>query len=322
MYLLTGPETGPIPGLLRVGRQQLAEALDWSPIDDFDDAFAEIEAQGMARADWAARLVWLPKALRAATRRTTRTCSCAGRSTSSPLPECALRFLALEALHAHAALRSPHFLDAFDKAFGAAMRRGIEDEKEGRNRSGNGIGNGSPNGIGNGIGNGSQGGSRVRARGGQEQEQDQKQKKDQDPTAAARPSRARTIARAGAGAQAHPRGGFDPLALPLPNCVSAEQWGRWVEHRRRIKKPLTEEGARLSLRKLVEFHAGGVDPERAIEESIANDWQGLFEPDAPRRTNGARAPPTQDDLLERNLAVAKQWATDKRARGETEDEEA
>lgn len=59
--LLTAPEASPIPGLIPAGRAALAEALRWTP-EAFDDAFAEVSAQGMAKADWEARLVWLPKA--------------------------------------------------------------------------------------------------------------------------------------------------------------------------------------------------------------------------------------------------------------------
>lgn len=65
--LLTGPEVTSLPGLLLAGRAQLAEAMGWALVR-FDRAFAVLaqpKANGeppMAKADWAARLVWLPKA--------------------------------------------------------------------------------------------------------------------------------------------------------------------------------------------------------------------------------------------------------------------
>lgn len=60
LYLLTGRETLPIPGVLRVGQAGLAEALGWSTVA-LQRCWREIESSGMARADWPARLVWLPR---------------------------------------------------------------------------------------------------------------------------------------------------------------------------------------------------------------------------------------------------------------------
>jgi len=134
---------------------------------------------------------------------------------------------------------------------------------------------------------------------------------DRTPVAAARPPRTRLPARAG----------FDPLGLPLPGFLTLEAWTRWVEHRRAIRKPITEQGAKLTLRKLTQFRAEGIEPERVIEESIANDWQSLQAPRGGNGTRRARGPPTQDELLERNLAVAAQWAADKRARSDSEDDD-
>ena len=62
LFLLTGPHTGPIPGLFRSGKMALAEELGWSS-KAFSKAFAELEAQGMAKADWKNRVVWLPKSI-------------------------------------------------------------------------------------------------------------------------------------------------------------------------------------------------------------------------------------------------------------------
>jgi len=62
-FLLTGPHTGPIPGLFRAGRAALAEDLGWD-LEAFDKAFEEVFAKGMAKADFKARLVWLPNALK------------------------------------------------------------------------------------------------------------------------------------------------------------------------------------------------------------------------------------------------------------------
>ena len=61
-YLLTGPHSGSIPGLFSAGRAGLAEELDWNQ-EEFDQAFREVETAGLAKADWKARVVWLPGAI-------------------------------------------------------------------------------------------------------------------------------------------------------------------------------------------------------------------------------------------------------------------
>jgi hypothetical protein len=63
LYLLTGPHNAGIPGLYNIGRLGTAEALGWE-IEDFDRCWAEIESRGMARSDWANRVVFIANALR------------------------------------------------------------------------------------------------------------------------------------------------------------------------------------------------------------------------------------------------------------------
>jgi len=61
LYLLTGPQTTSLPGLIRVGRAAMADDLDRTT-NDIETAFAELVDKGMARGDLAARFVWLPTA--------------------------------------------------------------------------------------------------------------------------------------------------------------------------------------------------------------------------------------------------------------------
>lgn len=62
MELLCGPQTDVIPGLFRAGEAGLAEQLGWT-LQAFRRCWEEIASQGMAKADWTSRLVWVPKAL-------------------------------------------------------------------------------------------------------------------------------------------------------------------------------------------------------------------------------------------------------------------
>ena len=63
IYLLCGPHTSVLPGLFVSGQAALAEALEW-PVAEFRRCFAELADAGIAKADWSARVVWLPKAAR------------------------------------------------------------------------------------------------------------------------------------------------------------------------------------------------------------------------------------------------------------------
>jgi hypothetical protein len=51
-----------LPGLIPVGEAALSESLGW-PLLAFRKCFAELEREGMAKADWGARLIWLPNAV-------------------------------------------------------------------------------------------------------------------------------------------------------------------------------------------------------------------------------------------------------------------
>jgi hypothetical protein len=115
LFLLTGPHTIALPGLARASEVVLVDELGWA-LEDFRRCFAELEAQGMARADWVAKLVWLPKAIR-------------HNGPENPnvlkhwsaawelLPECALKAEAFRALLAYCRERGEGFLDTFSSSF-------------------------------------------------------------------------------------------------------------------------------------------------------------------------------------------------------------
>lgn len=62
LYLMTTPALGVLPGLILMGEAAMAEHLEWS-LEAFREAFAEVLREGMAEADWGARIVILPKAI-------------------------------------------------------------------------------------------------------------------------------------------------------------------------------------------------------------------------------------------------------------------
>lgn len=63
IYLLTGPFSTLIPGVVIGGEAGISEALRW-PLPAFRRCFTEIVAQRMAQADWKARVVFLPNGLK------------------------------------------------------------------------------------------------------------------------------------------------------------------------------------------------------------------------------------------------------------------
>ncbi|QEA10877.1 DNA replication protein O [Bordetella phage vB_BbrS_PHB09] len=72
--------------------------------------------------------------------------------------------------------------------------------------------------------------------------------------------------------------GFDAASVELPIWLDAEDWGRWVKHRREIGKPLTEEATRQHLEHLSAYLAEGWAPSVVIAHCINAGWRGLFKP--------------------------------------------
>jgi hypothetical protein len=113
LYLLTGPETSVIPGLFRAGEAGLSEALGWS-LKGFREAFAEAFREGIAKADWEARIVWLPNATKYNKPESPNVVKSWEHSWDE-LPECQLKDEAYEALKA--------FTEALGEAFAKAFRQ-------------------------------------------------------------------------------------------------------------------------------------------------------------------------------------------------------
>jgi len=116
LFLITGPHTGPIPGLFRAGRAAMAEELDWE-IEAFDKAFGEAFREGMVKADFKARVVWVPKAINH-NRPESPNVVLSWGAEFDLIPECALKWEALESLRAFVYGLGESFAKAFDKAFG------------------------------------------------------------------------------------------------------------------------------------------------------------------------------------------------------------
>ncbi|TDB26835.1 hypothetical protein ATCM_03775 [Stenotrophomonas sp. ATCM1_4] len=116
LFLITGPHTGPIPGLFRAGRAAMAEELDWD-VEAFDKAFGEAFREGMVKADFKARVVWVPKAINH-NRPESPNVVLSWAAEFDLIPECPLKWEALDYLRASVYGLGEAFTKAFDKAFG------------------------------------------------------------------------------------------------------------------------------------------------------------------------------------------------------------
>ncbi|MDS0274520.1 replication protein [Klebsiella quasipneumoniae] len=76
---------------------------------------------------------------------------------------------------------------------------------------------------------------------------------------------------------------FDASAVQLPDWLSAEIWSSWVAYRRDLKKPIkSQQTVTQAIKLLDRCRLNGYSPEEIINQSIANGWQGLFEPKGAR----------------------------------------
>ncbi|MCY2429370.1 replication protein [Klebsiella pneumoniae] len=92
-------------------------------------------------------------------------------------------------------------------------------------------------------------------------------------------------------------GSFDALAVQLPDWLSAEIWSSWVAYRRDLKKPIkSQQTVTQAINLLDRCRLNGYAPEEIINRSIANGWQGLFEP------NGVKPQPRQQVRVTENFA--------------------
>ncbi|MBS2822772.1 replication protein [Klebsiella pneumoniae] len=90
---------------------------------------------------------------------------------------------------------------------------------------------------------------------------------------------------------------FDALAVQLPDWLSAEIWSSWVAYRRDLKKPIrSQQTVTQAINLLDRCRLNGYSPEEIINQSIANGWQGLFEP------KGAKPQPRQQVRVAENFA--------------------
>jgi hypothetical protein len=72
-------------------------------------------------------------------------------------------------------------------------------------------------------------------------------------------------------------GGVGGVSLPFDSGAFKEAWTAWKEHRRRIRKPMTDRAQELILKKLPKDEPTAI---AWINNAIEKGWQGIYEPDS------------------------------------------
>ena len=158
LYLLTGPDTTSLPGLVVGGVAHFSEAIGWKE-DFFLAKFGEISDRGMAFSDWSARLIWIPNAIRYNSPQSPNVVR-NWASHWSQIPECELKSIARSRLYEHMKTkRSKAFREAFREGFREGFREAF------REASPKAFGKAKPKALPSGI---------------QDQEQEQEQEQEQD----------------------------------------------------------------------------------------------------------------------------------------------
>ena len=114
IFLLTGPHTTNLPGLFRAGEMALAKELGWS-LEGFRKGFAELFREGLVKADWSARVVWIPNAIKYNPPENPNVVK-GWRDAWDEVPECALKNEAYEGFKG--------FTEGLGEGFGKAFLEG------------------------------------------------------------------------------------------------------------------------------------------------------------------------------------------------------
>lgn len=99
----------------------------------------------------------------------------------------------------------------------------------------------------------------------------------------------------------------------LPDWIDAQTWADFEEMRRKIRRPITDAGRRLAVKRLMVLQSCGHNPNEVLEQSILNSWQGLWpiqesrtgqkEADARKEVNVGRNWISDNLELQRKVAI-------------------
>lgn len=76
----------------------------------------------------------------------------------------------------------------------------------------------------------------------------------------------------------------------LPDWLPADRWEGFVEHRKAIKKPMTDRARRQMLTHLADLKSKGYDVLALVDKAIRSGWQDVYEPKAADQFNSPAVP--------------------------------
>jgi hypothetical protein len=76
----------------------------------------------------------------------------------------------------------------------------------------------------------------------------------------------------------------------LPDWLPAEKWRDLVEHRKAMRKPMTDRARDRMLKHLADLHGKGHDVPALIDTAIRSGWQDVYEPKASGQFNSPQVP--------------------------------
>ncbi len=62
----------------------------------------------------------------------------------------------------------------------------------------------------------------------------------------------------------------------IPDWIPKKEWADFLEMRKEIKSPMTNNAIKLAINKLEKLKQEGYEPKDVLNESILNNWKGLF----------------------------------------------
>lgn len=82
----------------------------------------------------------------------------------------------------------------------------------------------------------------------------------------------------------------------LPDWLPAEKWADFVEHRKAIRKPMTDRAQERMLRHLADLRSQGHDAVALMDTAIRSGWQDVYAPKPAGQFNSLPAPKQRQAL--------------------------
>ncbi|MGE0363030.1 MAG: hypothetical protein AB7R67_20115 [Vicinamibacterales bacterium] len=125
-FLLVGPFTSPVPGLVLGTLGGIADRLEW-PHAGTRKVWEEIASRGMAVADWPRGIIWLPRGVRHNPPESPNVCKMWRRFLNEHVPQGELRTTIEATLQDHlkGLDRSEAFVEAFAEGFREAFQQAL-----------------------------------------------------------------------------------------------------------------------------------------------------------------------------------------------------